>query len=119
MTGSAGTELGRLTVCGSCNLGAGGSFAVDVLFASSLGGFVERMPTVASRTSLSCPSWLAILDTVSFNSSTKAHPTRPRPAATTIETSAARAQTCNANPSLVRANGVTFDHSLVNEALPE
>jgi hypothetical protein len=105
VTGSAGTELGCLTVCGSCSFPAGGRFCVDAFFASSLGVFVASMPNrVASGTSPSplCPSWLAILDTVSFNSSIKVHPARPSPAATTIETRAVRAQACMPIPSLIR-----------------
>ena len=67
MTGSV--VLGRVTVGGSCNLRAGGSFSIDAFFASgvfvgsfacSLGVIVGAMPPVASGTALSrpCPSWL-------------------------------------------------------------
>ena len=79
---------------GSSNLRAG-RFSIDAFFASPVGTFVGRfasslgiivgrMPPVASGTypSRPCLSWLAILDTVSFNSSIKAHPARLTPAAT-------------------------------------
>jgi hypothetical protein len=110
MAASAGAELGcffgRLTVRGSRNSRAGERFSVvAALVASSVGVFAGGMAPVASCTCPACASWPVNLDTVSFNSSIKTHPTRPSPEATTIETSANRAQTCNASPPLIRATG--------------
>jgi hypothetical protein len=82
------------------------------LFASSADVFVGRMVLVES-------SWLTILAIVAFNSSTEAHPARPKLAAKIIEISALRAQAriqCLVDPS---HNGVAFDQSPVNETLPE